>query len=221
MLQKVKGIVLHSVKYGESNIIAEIYTQNIGRQSFMIYGVRKKNSKVNSYLFQPFTILEFEADLKENRHIQTIREVKANPLINNIYFDIRRSTIAQFISEILHRAVRSGEPDLNLYNYIFHSILLLDTAENGIENFHLIFLLQLTKFLGIYPENGFKLYNQQEADKFGKQLIEFSLAELPILNIDYLSRQNMLDMVLNYYAEHLIGIGQIKSLKILREVFQK
>jgi DNA repair protein RecO (recombination protein O) len=219
MLQKVKGIVLHSFKHGDSGLIAHIYTENFGRQSFVIYGVRKKKGKAKNYLFHPLSFIEFETDFKENKSIQRIIEVKSALIFNNIYYDIRRSTIAIFLGEILYRNIRESEPNKNLYDFISQSIQLLDITEKGVENFHLIFLLQLTKFLGFFPSTEFIIYNNNILYKEKIDLRYISITDIGYIDISNITRQNMLDEILNFYEKHIMGIGQIKSLMILREVF--
>jgi DNA repair protein RecO (recombination protein O) len=220
MLQKTRGIVLHSIKYGESGLIIELFTENFGRQSYMIHGIRKKKSKVNAYLFHPMTLLDIDADYKEGRNLQKIKEVKSSYVINQIYFDIRRSTIAMFIGEILYRNIRETEPNKNLFDFLFHSVQLLDIAEKGIENFPIIFLLQLTKFIGIYPNTNLEInHNKAQSELSFYYLLNYSLSEIGVINIDASKRQSFLESIINYYRIHLAGTGQIQSLKVLREVF--
>jgi DNA repair protein RecO (recombination protein O) len=216
MFQKVKGIVLHPIKHGDSGLISHIYTESYGRQSFVIYGVRKRKTKANVYLFHPLSLLEIEIDFKENRNLQRIIEAKSTHIFNNIYIDIRRSTIAQFIGEILYKNIKESEPNYRLFDFLFNSVQLLDLTSEGVENFHLIFLLHLSKFLGFFP-------NDEIRDKFKGDgeisLLNVSLSELGSINISNRSRQEILNEILKFYEEQMTGVGNVKSLKILRELF--
>jgi DNA repair protein RecO (recombination protein O) len=220
MLHKAKAIVLHNIKYGESGIITHVYTNTHGRQSILVQGVRKKNSRVSANLFQPLSLLIIDAYIKENREIQRIKEVKPFCILNNLYLDIRRSTIAIFISELLYRTLLEAEPNPPLFDFLFNTIQILDVLEEGLENFHLIFLIQFTKFLGIYPGVN------SDLDQFQKNkgisiigLLDYSLSDSGKLNMDSLTRAQTLKQLVSYYEDHLEGMGQIRSLKILQEVF--
>jgi DNA repair protein RecO (recombination protein O) len=220
MLLKAKAIVLHTIKYGESDIIAHLYTNTHGRQSILVKGVRKKNQRLSANLFQPLSLLIIDASVKENREIQRIKEVKPFCILNSLYLDIRRSTIAIFIGELLYRTLLEAEPNQPLFEFLFNSIQILDVLEEGVENFHLIFLIQFTKFLGIYP--GVYL----DFDKFQKNngvnilsLLDYSLSDSAKLKMDNRTRAQILKQLVLYYEDHLDGMGQIRSLKILQEVF--
>jgi DNA repair protein RecO (recombination protein O) len=220
MLQKTRAITLHSFKYGESGIIAHLYTENFGRQSFLIHGVRKKNSTISSYLLQPLAILDIEVYFKEARDLQHIKEVKPSTYLHDIRFNIHKSTIAIFLSEILYKTLRESEPDKKLFDFLLNAIQLLDISKNGIENFHLIFLLQYTKFLGIYPiDNEDFIYHNAKSGLNLQKLLQHSLADLNSFILEYTERQELLDIINIYYKSHISGFGQIQSLKILREVF--
>ena len=221
MLQKTRAIVLSSVKYGESGLVVQVFTENYGRQSFIIHGVRKKKSRFNYLLFEPLSLLNLDLYYKETRDLHTLKEAKQSAIPHHMPFDIKRSSIALFISEILYRCLREVEPNKILFNYIFNAIQVLDIAEQGVENFHLIFLIQFSKFLGIYPKNNTELYRY----KTGKgiqlsDLLDLSLQDIGNLEIERTNRVELLDRLIDYYRDHLEGLGEIKSLQVLHEVFQ-
>lgn len=222
MLQHLKAIVLHSVKYGESGIIAQVFSDLLGRQSFLVHSVRKKNSKISPYLFQPLTLIDIVGYIKENREIQRLKEIKASVPLQKLHFDIRKSSIALFISEILNKTLREADPNPALFNYLSHAIQILDIAETGIENFHLIFLMQYTKFIGIFPKDNkdhMFLNGSHSLDIF--DLTEYSLSETSEIRIPHTDRQELLDELVYYYCYHIEGLGTIKSIEVLREVFNE
>lgn len=220
MLCKTKAIILHSIKYGESGIITNAYTEQFGKQSFIVHGVRKKKSKLSSYLFQPLSLLEIVAYIKESRDLQKIKEIKSSVLLKTIHFDIRKSSIALFLSEIINHTLREAEANSPLFNYLYHAVQILDFADEGIENFHLIFLMQFTKFLGIYPKNNLDISRYNLSGGFQiTDLLDLSLTETKKLKIDGSTRSQLLDQLLNYYKDHLEGVNKIKSLRVLHEVF--
>jgi DNA repair protein RecO (recombination protein O) len=220
MLHKTKAIVLHTLKYNESGIILHAYTDVFGRQSFLIHGVRKKNSRINASLFQPLSLLEIEANIKENRELQRVKEVKSLNILYGLQNDIRRSAIAIFLSELLYKTLREVEPNQKLFDYLFHSVQILEITENGIENFHLIFLMQFTKFIGIFPGDDSFLQTTDNDKKFNLlKLLDYSLSETTALKLNSLARVEILNQLVGYYKNHFEGIGNIHSLKILQEVF--
>jgi len=220
MLQKTRAITLRAVKYGESGIIAHLYTENFGRQSFLIHGVRGKNGIINSYLLQPLILLDVDIYYKEGRDLQRIKELKPFISPQNLRFDIRKSTITLFLCEILSKTLREGESNKELFNFLINSIQVLNMIERGIENFHLIFLLQFTKFLGIYPmENEDFDYCSTKSKISLQKLLDYSLSDSSLLILDHDERQELLDIIIIYYGTHLSGFGQIQSMKIFRELF--
>lgn len=222
MLHHLKAIVLHSVKYGESGIIAQVYSNHLGRQSFLVHGVRKKNSRISPYLFQPLSLLDLVAYVKESREIQRIKEVRASVPLQHLQFDIRKSSIAIFLCEILNKTLREAEANPALFDYLSHAVQVLDITEKGIENFHLIFLMQYTKFIGIYPKDNSDFIHISKPQSVGIfDLIKYSLSDTSGITIDYKMRQELLDELLHYYKFHFDGLGTIKSLEILYEVFHR
>jgi DNA repair protein RecO (recombination protein O) len=221
MLHKTKGIILHTLKYGDTSLIAHIYTRDFGRQSYLIKGVRSKSSKMQAAYFQPLTILELQVDHKTNREIQRIHDIKELHPFFHIRTDIVKSTIALFIGEILYRSLKEAEGNHQLFDYIENSIMLLDVSENGFVNFHLIFLLQFTRFLGIFPENNTELdqYQPENVSISLMDLLTYSLQDMDKLKLKNSERNQLILAVIEYYYYHLEGMGKISSLEILHEVF--
>lgn len=220
MLHHLKAIVLHSVKYGESGIITQVFSNLYGRQSFLVHGVRKKNSKISPYFFQPLALLDIVGYIKESREIQHIKEIKATFPLQHLHFDIRKSGIATFLSEILNKTLREADSNMALFDYLSHAIQALDITEKGIENFHLLFLIQYTKFIGIYPKdnNDHYLMNKQNSKSIF-DLLDYSLSDTSEIKLNNNERQDLLKELIQYYQYHFDGLGKIKSLEILHEVF--
>lgn len=221
MLHKTKGIVLHKVKYGDSSLIAHIYTRDFGRQSYIVNGVRGKKSKFHFNHFQVLTILDMEVDHKPNREIQRIRELSIEHPFHHIHTDIVKNTIALFVGEVMYRCLKDIESNYPLYDYLESAIQMLDFTEKGTVNFHLIFLVQFTRFLGIYPENSAELDMYQPKDSEVKlhELVNYKLKDLALLSLDGSTRNMLVSAMVEYYYFHLEGMGKISSLKILQDVF--
>lgn len=222
MLHKTSGIVLHTIKYGDSSIIAHIYTRDFGRQSYIINGVRSKRSKFHYSNFQPLTLLSLEVDHKNTREIQRIRDLKIDQPFHHIHSDIIKNTIALFIGEVLYRSLHDVEGNHSLFDYAKSAIQILDFCEEGKVNFHLVFLVQFTRFLGIFPQNNLELDRYQPADINIKlhELIAYSLNDLEGIKITNSERNSLVAAMVDYYYYHLEGMGKLSSLKILREIFE-
>jgi len=221
MLHKTRAIVLKSFKHGESGIIVQVFTEEFGRQSIIIHSVRKKKGKFNSTLFNSLSLVNLDIYYKENRDIQTIKEVKPGVIQLKVFSDIKRSSIAIFIGEILFRTLKEVEPNKQLFEFVYNAVQILEIAEKGIEYFHLLFLIQFSKFLGIYPIHDETLRNilLKKGIDFG-QFVQYTFSDMEYIGIDRNNRLELLNWFIKYYQQNLDGIGEIKSLPILQEIFQ-
>ncbi len=239
MLHKTRGIVLNYIKHGETSIVAHIYTELFGRQSYIINGVRSSHSKTKLNLFQPLTILNIEAYFKPKRELQRIKEVKNHVLLYNIPYDINKSSIAIFIAEILYKTLNESETNPTLFNFLCSSIEFLDLSDKGISNFHLAFLLHLSKHLGIFPQIDLSCFfydnlkeqpnnmidyrffkNLPEKAKKGLLLIyEKPYQHLGNIKLDKSTRVILIAKLIDFYKIHFENITSIKSLEVLKEVY--
>ena len=241
MIEKTSGILLHAVKYSETSLIASIYTEDYGRQSFIINGIHGKNSTVRAAVFQPLYLLDLEIYYKSGREIHRIKNARISFPYSNIPFDIRKSTQVLFLSEVLYKCLREEEPNIELFDFLYHSLTLLDLTEAGISNFHIWFLFKLTRFLGFSPNredaeicNFFDLQtarfvsheplHSQFTDKHLTILFTrlFNIDSSSIENLDYTQheRRLVLEKLLEFYHIHLGNLGEFKSLEVLKEVLK-
>ena len=241
MIEKTRGIFLHAVKYSETSLIASIYTEDYGRQSFIINGVHGKNSTVRAAVFQPLYLLDLEIYYKSGREIHRIKNARISFPYSNIPFDIRKSTQVLFLAEVLYKCLREEEPNIELFDFLYHSLTLLDLTEAGISNFHIWFLFKLTRFLGFSPNredaeicNFFDLQtarfvsheplHSQFTDKHLTILFTrlFNIDSSSIENLDYTQheRRLVLEKLLEFYHIHLGNLGEFKSLEVLKEVLK-
>jgi DNA repair protein RecO (recombination protein O) len=240
MLVTTEGIVLHFIKYGESSVIATVYTRDFGRQSYMVNAARTKKSKNKSGLLQPLFIVDIVAYQKQGRDLQRIKELKSGQVYQNIPFEISRSAIVLFIAEILYKTINEHESYPEMYDFIKNSLLYFDLMEEGASNFHLWFLYRLTEYLGFLPDtgnSGFQgwfdtrtgaiLHHEPSHPFFANKDVTASLAKISGLKIGELGtfklkremRNSLLSVLVQYYQLHFGELGEIKSLNVLREVF--
>jgi DNA repair protein RecO (recombination protein O) len=166
MLHPTKGIVFHSIKYSESSVIVKIYTELFGIQSYLVKGIRSAKSKIKPGLFQPLTLLDLVVYHKEKQSLQTVKEIHlAHPYIS-VPFDIRKSSVALFINELVYKTIREEESNPDLFEFLWESCLQLDAATEPVSGFHLCFALQFCHYLGIFPQTNysdqFSIFNLRE-----------------------------------------------------------
>ncbi len=150
MLHQTKGIVFHSLKYSETSVIVKIYTELFGIQSYLIKGLRSSGSKIKPGLFQPMTLLDLVVYHKEKQVLQSIKEVHLALPYQEIPFDIRKSSIALFLNELVYKTIREEEANPDLFEFIWNACLELDATQEPVNCFHLLFSVRFCHFLGIF-----------------------------------------------------------------------
>jgi DNA repair protein RecO (recombination protein O) len=239
-LASTKGIVLHQIKYGDTSLICQIYTENFGRKSFLFKGIRSRNSKIHPNILQALYIVNLEAYFKEGKDISLVKEASACTLFSHFPYDINKSAQAMFMAELLNKCLREEEANKVLYSFIRNSIEYFDLVERGSSNFHILFLVKLSKHLGFYPSS--KIYpedmvfdmkegiykdhfpgHQDFIDPANSDLLDEILNnnydQLSGLELNQRKRNELLDFILKFYSIHIEGITRLKSYKILRELF--
>lgn len=219
MLHKTKGVVFRFTKYGETSIIVNIFTELFGLQSYIVNGVRSSSKRSKIALFQPLTLLDLVVYHKENANILRIKEVKCYHPYQTVTSEIRKSTIAMFINEVLNKAVKEQSHAGEIHEFISSSLIVLDQHQKP-ENFHLLFLLGLSKHLGFGPnltEEVLGGHWMDESDvKVLKQLLIANYTSATLITYD--QRQTLLTSLLRFYASHVDNFGEMKSLAVLREI---
>ena len=233
-----KAIVLSSLKYSDSSLIVKCYTQEEGVKTYLIKGVLKaRKGGIKVAYFQPLTQLKIHANHSRRGALNSIKEVQISYPYTSVYKDIIKQSVVMFLSEMLSYSIKEEERNNSLYEYLETGLIWLDVHDK-IANFHLLFLLNLTRFLGFYPD-------LPEEEAFGFDLLEGSYTEVSsgknvisgnnfyqfkkLLGINFDSiekvsfskqeRQLVLKIIIRYYELHLEGFKNPKSLKILETVF--
>lgn len=220
MLHKTRGIVFRFTKYGESSIIVTIFTELFGIQTYLVNGVRSKSAKGKIALFQPLTLLDLVVYYKENANIKRIKEVKCLYQYQSLTADLRKSTIAIFISEVLNKTVKDESHAQEIFEFLYHSLILFDHQQTAVGNFHLVFLIKLSRFLGFgaHQSNeilGARMLDAEEEDIL-KKLLQTDFTE--VIPMSTSQRRNILEAILRFYTQHIESLGEIKSVQVLRDV---
>jgi DNA repair protein RecO (recombination protein O) len=220
VLYKTRGIVFRFTKYAESSIIVTIFTEQFGLQTYIVNSVRSKSGKGKIALFQPLTLLELIVYHKENATILRIKEVKCFYPYQTVTSDFRKSTVALFLNEIINKAVKDQSHAMEIGDFLFNSFIALDQLPTNIENFHLIFLMRLSKLLGFGPTLTSEIQTPFFANDKEELLLQQLLTAdyLTPLSMNQLQRRNLLDVLLRFYATHVDNFGELKSLSVVREL---
>ncbi|CAM1341775.1 DNA repair protein RecO [Tenacibaculum amylolyticum] len=233
-----KAIVFSAIKYGDTSLIVKCFTQEEGIKSYLIKGVLKtKKGRLKAAYFQPLTQLQLTANHNSRGTLNSIKEAHVIHPYENIPMDIVKQTIVLFLSEILSGIIQEEEKNMALYEYIETALIWLDT-HTTIANFHLLFLLNLSRFLGFYPdisnkdaggfnllEGSFTSLSYEKLTLTGSELMLFK--KLLGINFDGIhtisfnknERQVILKIIIRYFELHLEGFKKPKSLDVLETVF--
>ncbi|MFS4492516.1 DNA repair protein RecO [Maribacter sp. 2308TA10-17] len=233
-----KAIVLTSLKYGDTSLITRAFTASDGLKSYLLKGVlASKKGKLKTAYFQPLTQLEIVANHKNKGNLESIREAKVNYHYQTLHTDIAKSAMTQFLAEMLSNSIHEEEGNQGLFDFLEASFQWLDT-HNEIANFHLGFLLNLTRYLGFYPDTNainsihFDLLEGEFTDtpslnpiltgenlNFFKTVLGTNFDAIHTIKMTKTNRQELLKSLVLYFELHLQGFRKPKSLAILNEVF--
>lgn len=224
MLYKTRGIALSYIKFKESSIIARIFTEAFGMQSYIVNGIRSKNAKTKIALFQPLTLLDLVVYHNKKKEINRISEMKCDHSYHSIPYDIRKTSIALFLTELLNQVLFDEGENEQLFEFLHESFQLFDVINTDYENFHLQFLMQLSKYLGIKPDSGVSLLKEighyRAYDKLFSENVNFFIQSgfEQYLKLRKSDRNEILMVFINFYRFHYDSIKEFKSVPVLKEV---
>jgi len=236
MIVKTKAIVLKAIKFKDTSLIIKCYTEQ-GIKSYILKGVlAAKKGKIRTAYFQPLNLLEIVGNHNNKGSLNTIREVRLSYAYTAISKDIVKQSLVLFLSEVLNFALQEEEKNQPLFDFLFNSFQHLDIQKN-VGNFHLLFLINLSKYLGFYPykqnSNRF-FFNLQEGvfqDKVSptsitgsklnlfKSLLGTDFDAMQKLKLNKEERQDLLDILISYFELHLSGFRKLNSISVLQTVF--
>ena len=239
MLQLARGIALKYFNYSESSIIVKIFTKEFGLQSYIIKGLHAKKSTTGLAHFQPLTLLEFVADQKENKTIHHLKEPRVVFTFQSLHTDVTKRMLLVFIAELLYKSIREEASDKAMFEWIYNALTLLDLCEGEVNNYHLVFMIMLSRFLGFYPKTEVEdnvLFFDLHDGKFSRhqplnpEFISGELAEQLFglyrssfencneVKIGTTQRRKLIDVLVSYYQFHLPGFDEMKSIEVLKTI---
>jgi DNA repair protein RecO (recombination protein O) len=242
-LHHTKGLVLRTVKYGETSVVVTIFTELFGLQSYLVNGVRTSSKKGagRANLFQPTAILDMVVYHNELKQLQRIKEFKWAHIYQQILSDVRKNAVALFMVELLTKCLKQPEGNPDLFHFVEDAFLHLDESDNEVTaNYPLFFALHLAVFFGFRIYDRYSEQNQyldlQEGnfarekpahphfleDKYAavtSQLLKvMQPKELSQVKLNHDFRRNLLHAYEMYYAFHIQDFGRMKTLPVLREI---
>jgi DNA repair protein RecO (recombination protein O) len=242
-VHKTKGIILRTVKYGETSIITTVYTELFGIQSYIVKGVRQTGKKTQGKTgyFQPAAILQMEVYHNELKQLQFIKEYQWAYLYDKVLFDVVRNAVALYAIEVLQHTLKQPEANPELFYLIEDTLKQIDRGEPAlVSNLPLYFTLHLGGELGFQLQGVYSrqtpILDLQEGEFTSDKpahphFIDGYEAEVlsQINNITFYNdleqvklnretRRKLLQYMQQYIALHVHDFGQLKSLQVLQEV---
>jgi len=241
MLTKTQAIVLHALKYGETRLIVDMFTREHGRLSFIVSMPKSQKGKVKKQFFQPLTMLEIEVDVRPRLQLQKLADVRLLTAYSSIPFHPEKLAISLFVAEFLYHALRGEQQNVLLFYYVQNSMIWLDEREGSFANFHLVFLMRLSRFLGFYPNlehyrSGCyfdlrdSVFTEQvplhrdflmpdETSKI-QLMMRMDFPTMHLYRLNHKERNRLLEVALTYYRLHLPDFPELRSLSVLQEMYQ-
>lgn len=240
MLFKTRGLVLNTINYNDKYILAQIFTESYGRVTYMVSKAKGKNTKAPKSLFSPLALLDLEVEHQASRDIQRVREARSELFLYDISGSLSKTSMAFFMSEFLSRVLRDTNDSQLLFSFLEQSVQILEITDKSIANYHLVFMLKLSHFLGFYPNleeyrenslfdmiNGEFVTHQPLHKHFLNRTDSKALSLLARISFENMhrfvfSRQdriNIINKILEYYRLHLYDFPALKSLDVLHELF--
>jgi len=224
MYSKTRAIVLKNTNYSESSIISKIFTREFGIQTYILRGVRKGKSKIRASMIQPLSLVELDVYQKPNTSINNIKDLRNSPVLFEIQDDIIKKTVAMFMTEIINYCLTEQVSDKELFDFLENQIIDLDQKKMPVL-FPSLFLLDLSKYLGIYPQGKFSdgtpffsyedgIFVHESSQMISQMIHEEGMNP----KLDALARKNLLESIVRYYQFHVIRNKKVKSIEILSDI---
>ena len=240
MLTKTRALVLRTVKYGESKLIADLLTEEIGRVGIVANIPQSSRGRAARAFFQPLTLLDIEIDYRQTMQLQKYRNVSNLLPYTSLTMNPVKTCIVMFLSEFLYHVTRDEQQNHALFSYIVNSLEWLDAKEDSFANSHLVFMMRLAKFIGFSPnldgyckgcyfdlrsgcfETGLPYHGDvvlADEARVIVTLTRMNYENMHLFSMSRTERNRCMDVVLKYYTIHVPNFPELKSLEVLRSLF--
>lgn len=239
MDDKTQGIVLQSLRYGDTSLIVKIYTREFGLKSYMIKGAFSRTAKNRAALFQNLHLINYvEAGNPRQASMGYLKDVQLRTIYHSLPFVMNKSAIMMFVSELLSKTLTEPEPNVSLYDFVEQSLLWLDLVDSDYANFPLYFTLEMTRHLGFYPKTNYvegscfdmmeghfsshypvhPYYFDTDDAALLSQLLDTSIDKACRIPLNASRRREMLDGILTFMRLHAPVMKGFKSHEVLKSV---
>ena len=240
MLVKTEAIVLRSLKYGESRLIIDLLTMSDGVVTVAVNMPKTQRGKLKRQLFQPLTLLSIELDHRQNRDLQHLRDARLSVPFSSLATEPAKLGIALFLAEFLFFCLRGEEASEAMFQYVRNSILWLDGSSHGYANFHLVFMMRLSRFIGFMPN----VDDYREGDYFDMRnacfvhsspvhpdvlspddashvitILRMNYETMHLFRLSRSERNRIVDIIITYYRLHVPSFPEMRSLSVVRELW--
>ena len=241
MMTKTRAIVLRVLKYGEQKMIIDLFTESDGRISIVTHIPKTPKGKLKKQYFQPLNILDVELDIRPKVQLQHLRDARIAVPYSSIPFDPQKLSIALFLAEFLYYSTRSEQQNTALFAYLEHSILWFDSCKESYANFHLVFMMRMSRFIGFFPN----IEDYQTGDYFDMRaasftahaplhpdfldcedssristLMRMNYESMHLFKMNHDDRNRIIDVIITYYRLHVPDFPELKSFEIMRDTWK-
>ena len=237
----IQGIVLQSIRYGDTSLIVKVFTRSLGLRSYMVKGAFNRNSKSRAALFQNLHLINYVEASKTNKgSLGYLKDVQLSTIYQSIPFVMNKSAILMYVSELLSKTIIEQEQNEAMFDFIVRSLLWLDLVEQDYANFPLFFTLELTRHLGFYPkanhETGYcfdmmegsfahdlpvhPYYFDNENAQLLSQMLNVGIDEACRMPLRVSQRRELLDGLIMFMRLHAPVMNDFHSHEVLKTVLE-
>ena len=204
------------VRHGDQTLVVHLFTRSFGMVPFVVRRTSGRARGMAAAMLQPLAQLSIECTAPAAGRMQVLRQAELNPPYSSIPFSPHKCSIALFLGEFLWNALRAEQPSDPLYEFLSLSLLWLDGADAGYANFHLILLLQLTRYMGYDPTN----LPEAETLQIDK-LMRHNFRTMRLLPLDGPLRSRYLDRLAAFYRENVPSFPELNALGVLTDMYRE
>ena len=240
MYEKLRGIVLSTIKYSDKHNIVHVYTDGRGRMAFAVPQGSTRGARMRNAMLMPLSVIDFEARIVAGRDLATMHDLsRAWPLVD-IYCSPVKAALAMFVGEVLSHSIQEQESNRPLFAFVESAVMALEMMQRGVANFHICFLYHLGAHLGIqpdvgsyrkgywfdmdggifvkFPSGGGHVMSPDEAEAL-HLISRMTFYNLHLFKFNREQRNRVLDVMLAYYRLHNSTLGNLRSPDILKQLF--
>ena len=241
MDDKIQGVVLQSIRYGDTSLIVKVLTRNYGLRSYMVKGAFNRGSSQRAALFQNLHFIQYiEVGRPNKGSLRYMKDVQLSLVYQSIPLVMNKSAILMYVSELLTKTLTEEAPNTNLFDFVHQSMQWLDLVEEGYANFPLYFTLELTRLLGFYPKTNHQqewcfdmmegsfahdyplhpyYLDASDADLL-TSLLDLGIDEVCKLSMSTQQRRAMLNGLITFMRLHAPVMNEFHSHEVLQTVLQ-